>query len=94
MSSKVEKGKMSNKRISYHLIDGKIMDSGNIDVPNTMWRAIGTPAPKGASKVIVEVNMDDNRIKWIVNDRVLGETVITNYLKYAKAVPYLAMYHT
>jgi len=44
---------MSNKRISYHLIDGKIMDSGNIDVPNTMWRAIGTPAPKGASKVIV-----------------------------------------
>jgi len=38
--------------------------------------------------------MDDNRIKWIVNDQVLGETVITNYLKYAKAVPYLAMYHT
>ena len=44
---------MSNKRISYHLIDGKIMDSGNIDSPTTMWRALGTPAPKGALKVIV-----------------------------------------
>lgn len=53
MSSKVEKGKMSNKRISYHLIDGKIMDSGNIDSQVTKWNEKGVPAPKGASKVVV-----------------------------------------
>ncbi len=70
------------------------MDSGHIDKPATAWRQIGSASPKGSSNVIVEVNMDENKIKWVVNGIVNAETVITNYLKYAKAVPYLAMYHT
>ena len=38
--------------------------------------------------------MDDNEIRWIINDKLQAETIVTNYIKYAKAVPYLSMYHT
>ena len=52
---------MSNKRITFHLYDGKVMDSGNIDSPVTLWRALGQPVPKGnLCKVIVDVDMDNN----------------------------------
>ena len=60
MNSKVEKGKMSNKRITYHLYDGKIMDSGHVDQSITKWKEGGKPAIKGNFLVTVEVNMDDN----------------------------------
>jgi hypothetical protein len=37
---------MSNKRITFHLYDGKIMDSnGTIDNPITAWRSGGLPVP-------------------------------------------------
>ena len=37
--------------------------------------------------------MDDNVIRWIVNGNLHAESVISNYIKYAKAVPYLSMFH-
>lgn len=85
---------MSNKRISFHLYDGKVMDSGHEDTPVTSWRQLAEPVANGNSKVVVEVDMDSNRIYWIINDKLHAETVLTNYLKYVKAVPYLSMYHT
>lgn len=64
---------MSNKRITYHLYDGKVMDSGSVEIPLTQWRPLGIPVPKEQTcKVIVDVNMDDNEIKWIVNDKIMA----------------------
>ena len=37
--------------------------------------------------------MDDGEIKWFLNGEVYAETIITNYMRYVKVVPYLAMYH-
>ena len=59
---------MSNKRITYHLYDGKVMDSGHVDQAITKWKTgIGKPAPKGNFTINVEINMDDNDIRWTVN---------------------------
>ena len=63
VASKVEKGKMSNKRVTYHLFDGRIMDSGHIDKPATSWNPKGRKTPKGTNaKIIVICDMDNNRI--------------------------------
>ena len=85
---------MSNKRHSYHLYDGKVMQSDNVDNPITVWCPTGKPAPKNEGcKIVVQVNMDDGEIKWFLNGEVYAETIITNYMRYVKVVPYLAMYH-
>lgn len=85
---------MSNKRITYHLHDGRVMDSGKVDKPSTMWNPKGKTTAKGTNaKVIVICDMDNNRIEWNVNGEVKAEGVITDFLKYSKAVPYVSMFH-
>lgn len=87
---------MSNKRITFHLYDGKQMDTnGSIDSSITAWRqGDGLLVQKGiAIKVQVQINMDQNIIRWIVNGNLHAQSVISNYIKYAKAVPYLSMFH-
>lgn len=94
VASRVEKGKMSNKRVTYHLFDGRVMDSGHIDKPHTSWNPKGKKVPKGTyAKVVVLCDMDNNKICWYINDELHAEGIISDYLKYAKAVPYLSMYH-
>lgn len=59
---------MSNKRICFHLYDGKILDSGSIEHPTTKWREGGKKTPIGESlKMSVYVNMDNNKIGWFCN---------------------------
>ncbi len=94
VASKVEKNKMSNKRITYHLHDGRVMDSGSADKPLTSWNPKGKSVPKGINaKVMVVCDMDNSRIEWIVNGEVMADGVITDFLKYSKAVPYMSMFH-
>ncbi len=95
VASKVEKNKMSNKRVTYHLHDGRVMDSGSVDKHVTGWKDRGKKVEKGTNaKIVVICDMDNNKIEWHVNGELKAEGIISDFLKYSKAVPYISLFHT
>ena len=87
--------KVCDKSIGFHFANGKIHDTnGDKEKKGTSWRVVREPAKKGTlGKISIDVDADEQTIKWKFNGETFAESALTNYLKQKSFVGFISMFH-
>ena len=89
---KLVQNKICDKSIGFLYGTGRVHDTkGEKDKKHTAWRAICEPAKKGDIGTLqVCINTESQLILWMFEGKLLGKSVLTDYLKNKPCVPYIS----
>jgi hypothetical protein len=87
--------KICEKSLGFHLANGRVHDTkGNKERKTTAWRAVCEQTPKGTVGTIeLFVDNEARMVYWRFDGKVIGKSVITNFLNEQPLVAYISCFH-